>query len=147
MSDDSKPAIGVGPFQAVPTLAVAHSLDKFVKGLTIGAGIYAPTAYPARRMGADYTLEDPNTPPPPTRYDVIEQNAAVVLPSIMVAYRPIDKLDLGARFSSGFGDIEATTYVWGLANFEEWAGKDAKFHVKVKDMFTKTSLIFKTGLT
>jgi len=135
VSDDSKPAIGVGPFQAVPTLAVAHSLDKVVKGLTIGAGIYAPTAYPARRMGADYTLEDPNTPPPPTRYDVIEQNAAVVLPSIMVAYRPIDKLDLGARFSSGFGDIDATTYVWGLANFEEWAGRDAKFRVKVKDMF------------
>ena len=53
----------------------------------------------------------------------------------MRAAWPTDKLDLGARFSSGFGDIEATTYVWGLANFTEWAGRDAKFHVKVKDMF------------
>ncbi len=35
VSDDSKPAIGVGPFQAVPTLAVAHSLDKVVKGLRL----------------------------------------------------------------------------------------------------------------
>lgn len=135
VSDSSKPAIGLGQFQAVPTIAVATSLDKWVKGLTVGAGIYAPTAYPARNMNADYVLEDPNTPPPPTRYDVLEQNAAVVLPSIMVAYRPIENLDLGARFSSGFGDIQASTYVWGLNNFEEWIGKDARFEVDVQDNF------------
>lgn len=135
VSDDSKPKIGVGPFQAIPTIAVASSLDKLVKGLVVGAGIYAPTAYPNRRMGADYVLEDPTRAPTPTRYDVVEQSAAVVLPSIMVAYRPIEKLDIGARFSAGFGDIDATTYVWGLNNFEEYAGKDAKFHVKVKDWF------------
>ena len=135
VSDASKPAIGLGEFQAVPTIAVAHSLDRYVKGLTVGVGIFAPTAYPSRSMGADYVLEDPNTPPPPTRYDVIDQNAAVVLPSIMVAYRPIENLDLGARFSSGFGDIKASTYVWGLNNFEEWIGKDARFNVEVKDNF------------
>ncbi|MBK9033749.1 MAG: outer membrane protein transport protein [Myxococcales bacterium] len=135
VSDDSKPAIGIGQFQAVPTIAIATDLSSLVKGLALGVGIYAPTAYPARRMGADYTLEDPTRPPPPTRYDVIEQTAAVVLPSIALAYRPIPKLDIGARFSSGFADIDATTYVWGLSNFEEWAGKDAKFHVKVKDLF------------
>ena len=135
VSDDSKPAIGVGPLQAVPTIAVATDLSKLLPGLVVAAGIYAPTAYPSRRMGADYVLETPGVAPPPTRYDVIEQKAAVVLPSIVVAYRPIEKLDVGLRFSSGFGDIDATTYVWGLTNFDEWVGRDARFHVKVKDSF------------
>lgn len=135
VSDTSKPAIGIGEFQAVPLIAVASNLGGKLKGVVIAAGLFAPTAYPSRNMGADYVFEDPNTPPPPTRYDVVETNAAVVLPSIAIAYRPIPKLDLGARFSAGIGDIEATTYVWGLANLQEWVGKDSKFHVKVKDNF------------
>lgn len=135
VSDSSKPAIGVGQFQAVPLIAVASNLGGKLKGVVIAAGLYAPTAYPSREMDSGYTFEDPNTPPPPTRYDVVSTKAAVVLPSIAVAYRPIPQLDLGARFSAGLGDIEATTYVWGLTNLTEWVGKDSKFHVKVKDNF------------
>ena len=135
VSDTSKPVIGIGQFQAVPVIAVSSDLGGKVKGLVVAAGVFAPNAYPVRRMGADYQLEDPNTPPPPTRYDTIEQKAAVVLPSIAVAYRVMDKLDIGARFSAGFADLEASTYVWGLQNFQEWAGKDGLFHVKVKDSF------------
>ncbi|MEZ4399601.1 MAG: outer membrane protein transport protein [Kofleriaceae bacterium] len=135
VSDTSKPAIGVGPYQAVPVIGIASNLRGKLKGVVIAAGVYAPTAYPSRKLGADYTFEDPTVPPPPTRYDVVEQKAAVVLPSIAVAYRPTAKLDLGARFSAGLGDIEATTYTWGLSNFTEWVGNDSRFHVKVKDNF------------
>lgn len=135
ISDESSPPIGVGSFQLVPVFTVAHNLDAQVKGLTIAAGVYAPQAYPTRAMGADYVLEDPTTPPPPSRYDVVEQEAAVVMPSIAAAYRINDKLDVGARFSLGFANIEATTYVWGLPNFPEWAGQDARFHVKTSDSF------------
>lgn len=138
VSDDSKPAIGLGPFQAVPVIAVASDLGGKVPGLVIAAGVFAPNAYPTRAMGADYELEDPNTPPPPTRYDTLEQKAAVVLPSIALAYTPpiLDKkLHVGGRFSFGFADIEARTYVWGLANYDEWAGRDGEFSVKVKDGF------------
>lgn len=135
VSDDSKPDIGFGQFQAVPVISIAHQV-KPVKGLVIGAGLFAPNGYPTRSMDADYVLEDPSRPPPPSRYDVSEQTAAVVLPSIAVAYRTLhDKLDVGVRFSSGFGEIDATTYVWALNNFEEWAGKDGRFHVKAKDNF------------
>ncbi len=135
VSDTSKPAIGIGEFQAVPLVAVASNLGGRLKGVVIAAGLFAPTAYPSRKLGADYTFEDPNVPPPPTRYDVVETNAAVVLPSIAIAYRPIPKLDLGVRFSAGVGDIKATTYVWGLTNLQEWVGKDSKFNVDVKDNF------------
>lgn len=135
VSEDSKPAIGFGQFQAVPVIAIASDLGGKVKGLVVAAGIFAPNAYPTRSFASDYVLEDPNTPPPPTRYDVVEQTAAIVLPSIAVAYRPIDSLDVGARFSAGFGSIDATTTVWALTNFEEWSGKDGRFHVEAKDNF------------
>ncbi len=138
VSDDSKPAIGIGPFQAVPVIAVASDLGGKVPGLVVAAGVFAPNAYPVRSMGADYELEDPNTPPPPTRYDTVEQKAAVVLPSIAAAYTPPildEKLRVGGRFSFGFADLEARTYLWGLANFDEWAGRDGEFSVKVKDSF------------
>ncbi|HUQ07983.1 MAG TPA: outer membrane protein transport protein [Kofleriaceae bacterium] len=135
VSDSSKPAIGLGPFQAVPVIAVSSDLGGKVKGLTVAAGVFAPNAYPVRNMDGDYVLEDPNRPPPPTRYDTMEQKAAVVLPSIAAAYRISDKLDVGGRFSWGFADVEARTYVWGLLNYSEWAGKDGEFRVKVKDNF------------
>ncbi len=135
VSDASTPPIGLGSYQIVPVVAVASDLGHAVKGLTLALGVFAPNAYPTRRMGADYVLEDPAVPPPPTRYDIIEQQAAVVLPSVAAGYRVNDKLDVGARVSVGFANIEATTYVWGLDNFDEWTGKDAKFHVAAKDGF------------
>lgn len=137
VSDESKPAIGIGEFQAVPVVAVASDLGRKVPGLVVAAGLFAPNAYPSRSYEADYQLEDPNRPPPPTRYDVTEQTAAIVLPSIAVAYTPsfLPALDVGVRFSSGFGQIEATTHVWGLPNFEEWTGRDGRFSVDVSDNF------------
>ncbi len=135
VSDTSKPAIGIGQFQAVPVIAVSSDLGGKVKGLVVAAGVFAPNAYPVRNMAGDYELEDPTRPPPPTRYDTLEQKAAVVLPSIAAAYRITDKLDVGARFSFGFAALEARTYVWGLANFDEWAGRDGEFSVNVKDPF------------
>ncbi len=135
VSDTSTPAIGLGSYQIVPVISVASDLGGKVKGLTVAAGVYAPNAYPTRSMGADYVLEDPAVAPPPTRYDIVEQKAAVVLPSVAVAYRVNPQIDLGARFSAGFANVEATTYVWGLDNFEEWTGRDSRFHVETKDNF------------
>jgi len=135
VEDESSPAIGLGGFQAVPVIAVASDLGGAVKGLTVAAGVFAPNAYPVRSYGADYDLTDLTTAPPPTRYDTVEQEATVVLPSIAVAYAINDKLSIGARFSSGFGHIKAKTTVWGLDNLDEWAGRDSTFSVDVKDSF------------
>jgi long-subunit fatty acid transport protein len=135
VSDDSSPPIGLGSFQVVPVFAIASDLGGKVKGLTVAAGVYAPNAYPTRSMGADYVLEEAGVAPPPTRYDIVKQEAAVVLPSIAAGYRINEQLDVGARFSAGFANLEATTYVWGLDNFDEWAGQDSQFHVKASDNF------------
>ncbi len=135
VSDTSKPAIGLGSFQIFPMVAASWDLGGKVKGLTGAIGLYAPNAYPTRKMGAGYVLEDPAVAPPPTRYDIVEQKAAVVLPSLAAGYRINEKFDVGARVSFGFANLEATTYVWGLPNYEEWTGQDSQFHVEASDSF------------
>ena len=134
VEDASSPPIGLGPFQAVPVIAVASDLGGAVPGLTVAAGVFAPNAYPTRSYGDDYALEQPGVPPPPGRYDIVSQEAAIVLPSIAAGYQA-GKLQVGGRFSFGFADIKARTFVWGLENFEEWVGKDGEFTIDVKDSF------------
>src|SRR3970282_764451 len=96
--------IGVGPFQAVPLIGVSGDIG--VKNLRIGFGIMAPQAYPERSIGADYEFEaDVNAPPPPSRYDAVEQSAATVMPSVAVAYRAHPMIDVGARFTWGIADL------------------------------------------
>ena len=136
MSDDSSPPIGIGDFQLVPVIAVSSDLGRAVPGLTIGAGVWAPNAYPTRSLGADYQIDDPLNPPPPTRYDVVDQEAAVILPTIAAAYRITDQIDVGARFSWGIADVKAKVYLWGIPqNFEEWAGNESIFAFEGKDNF------------
>jgi long-subunit fatty acid transport protein len=135
--DDSRPDIGIGPYQALPALAVSTDLGlaKAVPGLRFGLGIVAPTAFPTRSVAADYVLDDPAVPPPPSRYDIVEQNAAVITPTVAVAYRVHDKLDVGARFGWGFADVRAKTYVWVSRNYEEHTGNESEFVVDATDGF------------
>lgn len=133
VSDQSKPELGIGPFQAVPIIAVSGDIG--VKNLRIGFGLVAPQAYPTRDFAPDYQFEDPNTPPPPQRYDSMNQNAATALPSVAVAYRVTEDLDVGVRGTWGFGQVKASTYVWGIRNYEEYVSNDGLFSIDVKDNF------------
>lgn len=138
ISDASKPPIGFAGFQAVPMISVAFDLDKQVKGLHVAIGLVAPTAYPVRDFSDDdWTIneDDADRAPPPSRYDIIKQEAAVVMPSLSAGYRINSKLDVGARFTWGIANLKASTFTWRQANFEEWTGRDAFFEVESKDMF------------
>lgn len=136
VEDKSKPPVGFGSFQALPAIAVSTDLGLKVKGLRFGAGIFVPTSYPTRSLGADYVFDDPTKAPTPTRYDAVTQEAAIVLPSVGVSYRVLENLDLGGRFTWGIADIKATTYTWGFpGNYEETTTKDSLFGIKVKDNF------------
>jgi long-chain fatty acid transport protein len=133
VEDESSPEIGVGGFQAVPLIAVSG--DVGVDNLRIGFGVYAPQAFPNRDFAPDYEFEDPNTPPPAQRYDMMSTSASTVLPSVAVAYRLLETLDVGARFSWGFGEVSAESYTWGIRNYEEWTARDGLFTVDVGDNF------------
>ncbi len=136
IENQSHGAVALGDFAVVPLISAASDFGLKLP-IVFAAGIFAPVSgSPDREYAPDYQLEaDPNTPPPPGRYDIIRQEVLVLLPSIAVAYRVNSKLDLGARVSWGFGQLKATSSTWGLRNYEEWEGFDAVFDVEAKDNF------------
>ena len=151
IENDPSPPLGIGPYQPVPLIAITSDLGGRVPGLSIGGGLYAPNAYPFRNMnkvnGQAYFVPNDHgsydfpttfdTPPPPTRYDIIEQEAAIVLPSVVAAYRVLPDLDVGARFSAGFSEIKSTLAVWGgLANYPEWVKADSLFTLEGRAFVT-----------
>jgi len=137
VKNDAKPPLGVGSFQPIPVIAVVSDLGGAVKGLHLAMGVYAPNAYPFRDMSNGYQFNgDPNAPPPPSRYDIMTQEAAVILPSLAASYRIMPNLDVGARLSIGFAQLKSSTFIWGVpANYEEFVGNDGFFSVDAKDNF------------
>ncbi len=135
VSDQSTPAINLGPYQVLPYIGVStdFGLDLPVR---FGFGIYPPHAYPDRDFTPDYEFEaDPNEPPPPQRYDIMEQRAVLAMPSVAAAYSVTDDLDLGLRLSWGFGKAKASAYLWGIRNYEEWIANDGYVEVDTTDWF------------
>ena len=147
MKNDVSPDLGIGSMQPIPVVAFITDLGGRVKGLHLAAGLYAPNAYPFRDMcgkGAggcthfsqDNLFSDFNVPPPSTRYDIMQQDAKVMLPSVAVAYRIMPELDVGLRMSAGFAKLKSTTAIWGMpANVTEDLRQDAAFTVDAKDNF------------
>jgi long-subunit fatty acid transport protein len=84
-----------------------------------------------------FNSDDPNLPPPPARYDIMKQDAALILPSLAVAYRILPNLDVGVRLSAGRASVSSTTALWGTTgpNYEEDIKKDAVIAVDATDSF------------
>ncbi|HUJ61392.1 MAG TPA: outer membrane protein transport protein [Kofleriaceae bacterium] len=140
------PPLGIGSFQPVPMIGIVSDLGGRVPHLHVGFGLYAPNAYPFRDMtnvdGHEYQFNsDYNLPPPPNRYDIMKEQAAVILPSIDVAYSILPQLDVGARFSAGFATLKSSVAVWGLQNDEEWIKQDGMFSVDASDSFIPTGAL------
>jgi long-subunit fatty acid transport protein len=121
----------------VPVVAITSDLGGVVKGLHVAAGLYAPNAYPFRDMtnvnGKTFVFNQSadSDPPPPTRYDIMKQTAAVEIPSVAAAYRILDNLDVGARFGLAFAQLESTVALWGEPdNYSEWIKDDGQVHLK-----------------
>ena len=137
---------GIGSYQPVPVIAIVSDLGGRIPNLHVAAGLFAPNAYPFRDMTGGYEFNlDFNAPPPPTRYDVMKQDAAVILPSLAVAYSVLPNLDLGARFSWGLANVKSTVAIWGSpGNFEEFVKGDSTITVDAKDSFVP---VFALGAT
>jgi long-subunit fatty acid transport protein len=143
--NDASPSLGIGSVQPVPVIAFLTDLGGRVPGVHLGVGLYAPNAYPFRDMCTKVPAgcqkyvfnDDPNQPPPPARYDIMKQEAVVILPSLAVAYRILPGLDVGLRLSAGRAQLKSTTALWGTpnANYEEDIKKDGVFAVDATDSF------------
>lgn len=138
VENDPKPPLGIGAWQPLPVITVSYALPQ-VPGLTLAGGLYTPSGYPFRDMTQGYDFERDvtgTTAPPPTRYDVMTQESALLLPSIAAAYRITPDLDVGARFTAGNLKSKTQVVVWGTpGNVEEDIAKDALFTADVKDAF------------
>lgn len=149
VKNDPSPPLGIGSMQPIPVVAVVSDLGGAVPGLHLGLGLYAPNSYPFRDMctqlasGCEpYAFKiDPNgdfsAPPPGTRYDIMKQEAAIILPSLVVAYRILPTLDVGLRLSAGQATLKSTTSLWSSVgpNYEEDPKKDGTITVDAKDSF------------
>ena len=142
VENDPKPPLGVGKFQPIPVVAVVTDLNGKVPNLRLAVGLYAPSGYPFRDMSAGYKFPsvanpgDPNAAPPPTRYDILEQESKLLLPTIAASYRILPELDIGARFTAGNLESKSVVAVWGTpVNVTESVNQDSLFTAEVKDGF------------
>lgn len=136
--DRSKPALGIGGFQALPVLAISTDFGLGARGIPVrfGLGVVPPQAFPERNFDTGYQFEaNADEPPPPQRYDTIKQKASVILPTLAVAYRISSKLEVGAKLSVGFAELEGHTHSWGIANYAGWIARDSEFKVETRDNF------------
>ncbi|HEY0484610.1 MAG TPA: outer membrane protein transport protein [Kofleriaceae bacterium] len=144
VKNDPSPPLGIGSLQPVPVIAVITDLGGRVPGLHLGLGLYAPNAYPFRDMcvqvsGGCLPYEfnsDPSFPPPSTRYDIMKQEAAFFLPSLVAAYRVLPELDVGLRLSAGRASLKSTVMLWGVPDsFQEDIKRDSTLSVDATDSF------------
>jgi long-subunit fatty acid transport protein len=143
IENDPNPPLGIGKWQPLPVLVVAWDLGGRVPGLAIAGGLYTPSGYPFRDMSNGYDFErdvlNDSIAPPPTRYDIMKQESALLLPSIGAAYRITPDLDVGARFTAGNLKSKTQVIVWGTPfNVGEDIRNDSIFTADVKDGFIPT---------
>lgn len=143
VENDPKPPLGIGKFQPLPVIAVAWDLGGRVPGLAVAGGLYTPTGYPFRDMTGGYDFErdvaSDTIAPPPTRYDVMKQESALLLPTIAAAYRITPDFDIGARFTVGNLKSKTQVVVWGTPyNVDEDVRHDSLFTAEVADPFIPT---------
>jgi long-subunit fatty acid transport protein len=149
VKNDPSPPLGIGSLQPLPVVAVVSDLGGAVPGLHLGLGLYSPNSYPFRDMCTQlasgcqkYVFKiDPNAdfsaPPPSTRYDIMHEDASIILPSLVVAYRILPTLDIGLRLSGGRADLKSTSSLWTTLgpNYEEDPKKDGAITIDAQDSF------------
>jgi long-subunit fatty acid transport protein len=128
VSDQSKPSLGLGGFQLLPTIGVVTDLGMPHLPFRVGVGLFTPQGYIAREYQESHDLEGATTAAPgPQRYDVINQEALLLLPSVAIGWSLLPDLDVGARFSWGISQLSGKKTVWAIRNYEEFEGRDSVF--------------------
>lgn len=87
----------------VPQIALTAGLGSRV---TIGAGVFGPSAPRGVEFQETYTLPNGATAPGPQRYDLIKSDLFVAFPTFSVGVRAASWLDLGASFHYGYSNLK-----------------------------------------
>jgi len=125
-------------FQPIPYLAGGGTIGN----LALAVGLYAPPGVPNRDFpctaGDEFCRVDETGAPAPQRYDVVDQEAMVVYPSLAAAYRLHERVDIGARFSWGIASVKARNFPWSNRNTAEDPLREGDFSADVTDSFIPT---------
>jgi long-subunit fatty acid transport protein len=124
-------------FQPIPYLAASQKIGN----LALGQGVFAPAAVPNRDFPClveDRCQISANGAPLPARYDIVDQHALTLFPSLAVAYRVHPQVDVGVRVSWGLASVEARNFPWALPNRAENPRAETDFEMSVSDNFVPT---------
>ncbi len=137
VTDKSKPSVGIGSYQMLPIIAFSTDFGRPDLPFRFGGGVFTPQGYTAREFDEEIAIDGAtDLAPGPQRYDSIEQEAVVIQPSLVFAYRALENLDLGVRASWGWGRLKGKKTVWGVRNYDESRGQDSLFALeKATDRF------------
>jgi long-chain fatty acid transport protein len=131
-----------GP-QLAPFLGVTTDFGKFERW-TFAIGLFAPSSYGQRNFGT--TLQSNGmTYPAPSRYDLVQTNLLIVLPTVAAAVRATKWLDIGVglHLVVGHFDLQADTYSDlgpGVCYSSEYPGCDALTHIVTTGVTATASL-------
>lgn len=144
VEDGSDAAFGIGQYQPIPVFAVTHGFSQLPQ-LRVALGLYAPNSYPFRDLCTKqangdckkYVFKgDPNEAPNPARYDVVDREATLFMPTLAASYRILPNLDIGARFGWGFATVDSSVHIWAApGNVVEDVGGDGVLSLSAKDNF------------
>ncbi|MEZ4399540.1 MAG: outer membrane protein transport protein [Kofleriaceae bacterium] len=124
---DRYPAVRhAGGPQAVPMLAATIPLGR---RLGLGLGVMAPHGYGRRH----FPLTMPDGAPAPQRYDTVDQQALVILPSLALAADLGHGVRVGVRASYGYAALTTRKVVQGIANGAEDPAQDSEVTVTARD--------------
>src|SRR4051812_40112806 len=131
-----------GP-QLAPFLGVTTDfglLDRW----TFAVGLFAPSSYGQRNFGTT-VQQNGMTYPAPSRYDLVQTNLLIVLPTVAASVRATKWLDIGlaVHVVVGHFDLQAVTYSDlgpGVCYSKEYPGCDALTHIVATGVTATASL-------
>jgi long-chain fatty acid transport protein len=133
-----------GP-QFAPFLGITTDLGKLDRW-TFAIGVFAPPSYGQRNFGATVNSMG-MTLPAPSRYDLVQTNLLIVLPTIAASVRVTKWLDIGVglHLVVGHFDLKADTFSDigpGVCFSKEFPGCDAPTHIVTTGVTATASVGF-----
>lgn len=118
-----------GGAQPVPMIAAGIGRGRWA----LGFGVMAPHGYGRRDFPLTVDTQTGGGAPAPQRYDTIQQQAMIVLPSVALAVKVSDRLAVGARASLGYARLASRKAVQGVANGAEDPAQDSIVTLAARD--------------
>ena len=127
------------PWFAAPLHLMATTDLGLFDNVTLAAGFYAPSATTAS-YPTEIEDQSGKKTPAPQRYDKVSMGGIMLFPSLAVAFRPADWIDVGLSFQWVVSKVQTTNYgmVGTACDTAEDPTCDIVMDIEAEDMFAPT---------